>query len=353
MSDTGLSGVPWIEKYRPNSIDDLLLDSVTLSKIKKIIQDKDMPNIIIPGLPGIGKTSTIKCIARSLYGPHIDDAVLEINASDDRGIKSVQENIVNFCKKKMYFNEEDSDDDEETKKEKAKYAKHKIIFLDEADNMTEPAQRLVNMLMEKNHGTTRFAITCNESSDIIESIQSRCIIMRFYKLTTEQITSRLKHICECEKIKYNMKTLEAISVMSNGDLRSSINTLQLVFNGFGEVKDDSHIYDICGKPQPVLISELLYSCIQKNFRESIKKIIEMKKMGFSESDILVSMFTFLKLNACITVSSDKTKTEFKIKEDVKIKLLDNICHSIYIVSKGVNTELQLTGCISSCIIDLE
>src|ERR1700744_3148564 len=165
---------PWIEKYRPKSIYDLILDKKMFDKIKKIIDDKDMPNIIIMGVPGIGKTTTIKCIARGLFGKFVNDAVLELNASDDRGIKAVQETIMNFCKKKLDLNEDDNGDQCKIIPKIKKYADHKIIILDEADNMTIKAQSQINNLMEKYHKTTRFAFTCNISEDIIESIQSRC-----------------------------------------------------------------------------------------------------------------------------------------------------------------------------------
>ena len=196
VSYNKLRDIPWIEKYRPKHIDDLLLEENTLVKIKKFIKDKDMPNLIIPGTPGIGKTTTIKCIARELYGPNIEEAVLELNASDDRGIKTVIDIITNFCTKKMDLND--------NLKEK-KYAEHKIIFLDEADNMTETAQLLINNLMDKYHETTRFAFTCNTSSDILEGIQSRCIIMRFFRLRKDFIEERLKYICEKENVKYIKK----------------------------------------------------------------------------------------------------------------------------------------------------
>ena len=90
---------PWIEKYRPSKLEDIILDEHTQKKVKKIIEDKEMTNIILPGVPGIGKTTTIKCISTALYGKYANEAVLELNASDDRGIKSVQEKIVTFCKK--------------------------------------------------------------------------------------------------------------------------------------------------------------------------------------------------------------------------------------------------------------
>lgn len=117
---------PWIEKYRPKEVEDLVLEDGTLNKIKKIINDKDMPNIIITGSPGIGKTTTILCIAKKLLGRHFKEGVLELNASDDRGVKTVNESIEYFCKKKLDISD--------------KYSRHKIILLDEADNMTKKAQ---------------------------------------------------------------------------------------------------------------------------------------------------------------------------------------------------------------------
>ena len=96
--------LPFSEKYRPRKIEELVLDKIILNKINNIIKYKDIPNIIFTGKSGVGKTSTIHCIARSIFSrKNIHDAVLELNASDDRGIKSVQETIINFCKKKVIF----------------------------------------------------------------------------------------------------------------------------------------------------------------------------------------------------------------------------------------------------------
>ena len=160
---------PWIEKYRPTNINNLVIDDITLNKFKKIINDLEMPNCIITGNSGIGKTSTLLCMAEQLYGPYKNEAVLEQSASDDRGIKAVQDSIIHFCKKKLVIKGK-------------KYAKHKLVLLDEADNMTPKAQQLINNLMEKYIHTTRFTFTCNNSSDIIEAIQSRCIIFRYKRL---------------------------------------------------------------------------------------------------------------------------------------------------------------------------
>lgn len=318
---------PWIEKYRPYNLDDIILDGNTYKKIKKIIEDKEMTNIILPGVPGVGKTTSIKCIARALYGKYADEAVLELNASDDRGIKAVQEKIVTFCKKRMDLNDRNPND--------RKYSEHKLIFLDEADNMTNKAQRLINNLMEKYNKTTRFAFTCNSSSDIIEGIQSRCIILRFYRLKKEQVIYRLEKICELENVNINKKGLEILADISDGDLRAAINNLQLVHRTQTNPKIDD-IYRICSKPQPTIIKNIIDDCINKNFIGAKDKIFILKKDGYSESDIILGMIQLL-------------KTDTSIKENIRIEYLDKICYFAYIISKGLATDIQLISCLTSLI----
>jgi len=323
-----LDQTPWIEKYRPSKLNDIILDDHTYKKIKKIIDDRDMTNLILPGVPGIGKTTTIKCIAKALYGKYADEAVLELNASDDRGIKSVQEKIVTFCKKKMDLNDRGD-------KDGRIYSEHKLIFLDEADNMTNKAQRLINNLMEKYNKTTRFAFTCNSSSDIIEGIQSRCIILRFYRLRKEQIVNRLEQICTFENIPINKKGLFVIADLSDGDLRSAINNLQLVFRSYKDVSPDN-IYKVCAKPQPEIIKNIINDCINKNLLEAKNKVFGLKKTGYSESDIILGLIQVL-------------KSDNSIQEDIRINFLEKVCYYAYIISKGLSTDIQLIACISSLI----
>ena len=221
--NTNTLNTPWIEKYRPIDVNSLVLDETVYLKLKKIINEKNMPNIIITGLPGIGKTTTILCLAKSLLGENFDECVLELNASDERGIKSVQDSIEYFCKKKI-----DSVN-----------VKHKIVLLDEADNMTVKAQQAINNLMENYNTSTRFAFTCNNSCDIIEAIQSRCIILRYSRLKNEQVYNRLNKICTEEKLEYTKEGLDTIVNISQGDLRKAINNLQITFNGYGKITSEN------------------------------------------------------------------------------------------------------------------
>lgn len=319
-----MSKIPWIEKYRPKNIEDLILDDILLKKIKKIINDKNMPNLIITGIPGIGKTTTIKCIVSKLYGKYIKDVVLELNASDDRGIKAVQETITNFCKKKIDLGENNG------------YIKHKIIILDEADNMTQKAQIFISVLMDKYHNSTRFAFTCNNSADIIEGIQSRCDIMRYMRLNVKQILTRLKYICKKENVEYEENALEILASISQGDIRNAINNLQLVYNCYNEIIEE-YIYTICDKPQPTIINNIFDACVEKNYKKAIKYFIDLKNQGFMESDIILNMIYMIRNN----------KTN--LNEKYKILFLDKICYSAFIISKGFDGTTQLTSCIAKLI----
>lgn len=318
--------LPWIEKYRPKNIEDIILDENTLNKIKRIIAEKDMPNIIITGIPGIGKTTTIKCIARGLYGKNANNAVLELNASDDRGIKIVEEAITNFCKKSINMGP-DAD----------KYAKHKMIILDEADNITSKAQHSINKKMQEYNSTTRFAFTCNRSTDIIEAIQSRCIILRYLRLPTSKIIEKLQCICSEENIKYNSDALNEIAIISQGDMRSAINVLQMVYNGLSNITIEN-VYKVCDKPQPLLLQQMLILCKEKNITKAFEVLGNLKAKGYSDSDIILGMINVLKLSKFDTFT-----------EKDKIYILRKVCSTAYIISKGINTDLQLYSCVSDII----
>ncbi len=312
---------PWIEKYRPIEIDELVLDDGTLNKIKKIIEDKNMPNIIITGSPGIGKTTTILCIAKKLLGKYYKQGVLELNASDDRGVKTVQESIEYFCKKKLEIGDN--------------YAKHKIVLLDEADNMTKKAQQAINNLMQEYHHNTRFAFTCNNSSQIIEAIQSRCIIFRYSRLSVQQLRKRLEYICKVENIPYTEEGLNTIIVTSQGDLRQAINNLQLTFNGYINIIPEN-VYKLCDKPHPLVIQNIFEACHKKDFKTALTHLTGLYEKGYSSSDIAFTMIYTLK-NISNTVIDEKTKILF----------LEEIGRTSLIISQGMNTHLQLTGSIAA------
>lgn len=319
--------IPWIEKYRPHNIDDLLVDKCTMTKIKRIIEEKNMPNIIITGIPGIGKTTTILCIAKYLMGKYFNKGVLELNASDDRGIKSVQELIINFCKKKL-----DLTSDSEA------FSSHKLVLLDEADNMTKKAQQLISNVMGKYNETTRFAFTCNNSEDIIDAIQSRCIIMRYKRLSNKKLITRLKYICEEEHIPYSLDGLEALILVASGDMRQAINNLQTISMGYSNVTEEN-VFKICDKPHPLVIKQIFNNCITKNAKETIVLLKQLKDDGYTTLDIINNML--------IVIKSSKLND---IDDSIKIKFFNELSKTAVIINKGYNSQLQLVGCICKLLL---
>ena len=312
--------IPWIEKYRPINIKDIMLDKIINLEINNIIKNREIPNMILTGTPGTGKTTTLLCLMYKLYGPYIKDAVLELNASDDRGIQSINTNVINFCNYLLPYKGED-----------VPYAQHKLVIFDEADNMTDKALPIISKMMDKYHKTTRFVFTCNTSSKIIESIQSRCKILRFKRLTNDQAISKLKDICITENVKYKTEALENIAIMSNGDMRLAINMLQLTCDKFNKVTVDN-VNTACDKPSPMIIKEILLDCLNNKLIEAINKTYELKQNGFSGIDIISNAFYVLKLN----ISND-------ISDDIKIKLLYVISEHLVDISKTIDTDVQLTG----------
>jgi replication factor C subunit 2/4 len=313
--------LPFSEKYRPRKIEELVLDKIILNKINSIIKYKDIPNIIFTGKSGVGKTSTIHCIARAIYSrKNIHDAVLELNASDDRGIKSVQETIINFCKKKVNYEEN--------------YANHKLLILDEADNITQKAQRLINLLMEK-YPQTRFAFTCNNSSDIIESIQSRCVIIRFTNPPIDHYLNRLKYICDTENIKYTDNSLLYVFDVTQKDIRQAINILELTYISNKEVTIEN-INSICDIPSKKILENLLIGIKTKDASSIAIIINEFKNQGYYSLDVLLHFIQYIK------------NKELE-KEDLRIELINILSNYSYIMSKSSANYLILTSAFLSCI----
>lgn len=321
--------IPWVEKYRPSKIEDIVLDPLVHDKIKEIITSGNMPNIIITGSPGTGKTSTVLCIAKYLLGKHYKDGVIELNASDNRGLEIIKNSIIPFCKKKMDIPVDSNNDN-------VLYKVPKIVILDEADNITRKAQNALSCLIEEYDKNTRFALTCNDISKIIESIQSRCIILRYNRMTNENIMKRIKHICAKENIDYTEEGLDVITFIAQGDIRQAINILESTFNGY-QLVNKENVYKICDQPQPIVIIGIINLCLSRNLKEAISEIINLKRAGYCSNDILLTMLHILKI--------------MPIDEEIRMQYYRLVSDTYIIVNNGVDTNLQLYSCLSKmCFI---
>ncbi|CAI5530768.1 unnamed protein product [Closterium sp. Naga37s-1] len=269
--------IPWVEKYRPQRVEDIVGNEDAVSRLCVIARDGNMPNLIFAGPPGTGKTTSVLALAHALLGPSYRDAVLELNASDDRGIDVVRNKIKMFAQKKVTLPP----------------GRHKIILLDEADSMTAGAQQALRRTMEIYSSTTRFALACNVSSKIIEPIQSRCAVVRFSRLTDAQVLARLMLVVQEEKVAYVPEGLEAIVFTADGDMRQGLNNLQATATGFGLVNADN-VFRVCDQPHPLKVAATVKACLSGDIDTACEGIRDLFALGYAASDIITTLFRIVK-----------------------------------------------------------
>jgi len=312
---TGERHVPWIEKYRPETFQEIVGNPETVSRLSVFAKDGNVPNIIIAGPPGVGKTTTILCLARQLLGENFKEAVLELNASNDRGIDVVRNRIKMFAQQKVTLPK----------------GKHKIIILDEADSMTEAAQQALRRTMELFSSTTRFALACNSSEKIIEPIQSRCAMLRYSKLSDAQVLAKVLEVCKKENVDHSDDGLEAIVFTAQGDMRQALNNLQSTHEGFGFVKSEN-VFKVCDEPHPILVKDMLDHCVKSDIEQSYKIMAHLWKLGYSSEDIVTSIFRVCKTH--------------NLPEYLKLEFIKEIGLTHLALVQGTQSLLQLSGMLA-------
>ncbi|XP_074988194.1 replication factor C subunit 4 isoform X2 [Caretta caretta] len=254
-----LKPIPWVEKYRPKCVDEVAFQEEVVAVLKKSLEGADLPNLLFYGPPGTGKTSTILALARELYGPELfRQRVLELNASDERGIQVIREKVKIFAQLTVSGSRSDG----------KVCPPFKIVILDEADSMTSAAQAALRRTMEKESKTTRFCLICNYISRIIEPLTSRCSKFRFKPLTDKIQQQRLLAVSEKENVQVSNEAVSCLVKVSEGDLRKAITFLQSAtrLTGGKEISEKV-VTEIAGVVPKETIDGLLSACQSGSFEK--------------------------------------------------------------------------------------
>ncbi|XP_057327260.1 replication factor C subunit 5 [Microplitis mediator] len=309
--------LPWVEKYRPSTLDDLISHEDIIKTINKFINENQLPHLLFYGPPGTGKTSTILACAKKLYTPaQFNSMVLELNASDDRGIGSVRGQILSFASTGTMYR-----------------SGFKLIILDEADAMTNDAQNALRRIMEKYTENVRFCIICNYLNKIIPALQSRCTKFRFGSLKSEQILPRLEHVVAEEKINITEDGKRALMDLSGGDMRKVLNVLQSTWLAFGSVSE-TNVYSCVGHPLPIDIKNILNWLLNEQYFSAYSKINDLKiKKGLALQDILTQLHLLV------------NKIEFP--DDLMMDLIIKLAQIEKQTAAGCSEAVQLNALVSA------
>jgi replication factor C small subunit len=308
----------WAEKYRPKKLDEIVDQKDIVDRLKSFTKSRNVPHCIFAGPPGTGKTTAALCLARDLYGDVYREHMMELNASDERGIDVVRETVKTFARVKSIGE-----------------IPFKVMILDEADNMTSDAQQALRRTMERYTETCRFIMCANYSGKIIEPIQSRCAPFRFTYLPRDEHDCYLNEIAKKEKVKLTADALDAIFEVCGGDLRKAINTLQSSAS-LNKPVDAKVVYSITGKASPADVQKMIKVAMEGNFLDARKQLREMiQKYGVAGSDIIRQIHTEI--------------FRAEIPEQWKIKLADIVGEVDYRLVEGSDEEVQLSALLAKLV----
>ncbi|KAK0122474.1 hypothetical protein ONS95_010706 [Cadophora gregata] len=335
--------LPWVEKYRPDTLEDVSGHQDILATINKFVETNRLPHLLLYGPPGTGKTSTILALARKIYGSkNMRQMVLELNASDDRGIDVVREQIKTFASTKQIFTMS-------TKSTSASMPTYKLIILDEADAMTSTAQMALRRIMEKYTANTRFCIIANYTHKLSPALLSRCTRFRFSPLKEKDIRVLVDKVIIEENVQINASATDALVMLSKGDMRRALNVLQACHASSTPIH-------IKGTPKlaekdikrDMITETTIYECIASPHPEDISKILNTV-LKTPDVTTCLQMINSLKATqglalADIITALSEELTKLDVPAPVMITWLDGLAEVEYRLSGGGGEVVQ-TGAV--------
>ncbi len=310
----------WIEKYRPQTLDDVSGQESVIDRLGSYIDENDLPHLLFSGPAGIGKTTAAQAIAREIYGDDWRQNFLELNASDQRGIDVVRDRIKSFARES--FSPDHS---------------HTIIFLDEADSLTDAAQAALRRTMEQFSDNTRFVLSCNYSSKIIDPIQSRCAVFRFSPLSDAAIREQIGQIAAREGIEVTDDGMAALVYAADGDMRRAINSLQAAATT-GDAVDEQAVYEITATARPEEIESMVADALDGDFSKARATLDTLlTETGIAGGDVIDQLH--------------RSVWEFDLTDREAVRLLERIGEADYRITEGANEQVQLEALLASLALD--
>ena len=308
----------WVEKYRPRSLADMVGQETIVPLLRAYAAKRSLPHLMFAGPPGTGKTTAALALARDLYGEGWRDNFLELNASDERGIETVRTTIKGYARTSPIGG-----------------SGFKLLFLDEADNLTAEAQASLRRLMERYSGACRFILSCNYSSRIIEPIQSRCAIFRFRPYPPERIRELLERVARAEKKSVDAEAFQAIVEASAGDLRRATNLLQLAAT-FADPVTKATVEASATVPLRAEIEGVLRLAIGGDFFGARERLFAIfAERGASGEDVLKAIHSYL---------PDLPDTLLPVRE--KVRLVEYLGEVDFRLAQGASDRIQIEAVLA-------